>query len=299
MKKKDLISKWLDHELTEDELKAFKNLDAFGSLTRVDQAAEKFAAPDFNADLSYSKLLEKRDSIQVQKSRTNWLKVVASVAAIAVIGVSLFWVISSNNSTQQVMTAMGEKTELVLPDKSEIVLNAGSSLSYDQSNWSSERLVQLSGEALFKVEPGNSFTVQTDAGSIEVLGTRFNVKNRDNWFEVTCFEGLVEVSFGASSYKLAAGNSFRLVNGQPQWEETSTANPAWVSNKSVFRSVPLSSVLAELERQYAIMVKAPTIDKSVIFTGSFTHEDLETALRAISIPLSLSFEVNESSVTLK
>ncbi|PQB04904.1 FecR family protein [Aureitalea marina] len=297
MKKKDLISKWLDHELTADELKAFEASNAFGSLSRIDQAAELVQKPELDVALSYQKLKAKRDQVR-EKSLWNWRRAVVSVAAVAVIALGLFWVVSNNSGMVQVMTAMGEKTELTLPDSSEVVLNAGSSLEYDQ-NWDDVRAVRLNGEALFEVEEGKTFTVETSVGTIQVLGTRFNVKNRDNWFEVTCFDGLVEVKFGASNYKLSAGNSFRLVNGQPHWEETSMTNPAWVANKSIFKSVPLSSVLSELERQYAIEIEATEIDKSVIFTGSFTHEDLETALRAISIPLSLTFEVKENSVTLK
>lgn len=299
MKKKDLISKWLDHELTADELKAFENSDAFGPLSRIDEAAKRFGSPDLDVDHSYQKLLAKRSLTEEKRHSNSWLRIISRVAAVAVIVIGLYWVVSSNNSEQQFMTAMGEKTELTLPDQSAVYLNAASSLSYDESNWSASRLVKLEGEALFEVSKGNAFTVETTSGNITVLGTRFNVKNRDNWFEVSCFEGLVEVQFGASKYKLAAGNAFRIIDGQPQWEENSMTNPSWISNKSVFKSVPYSSVVAELERQYNVNIEAPTIDKNVIFTGSFTHEDLETALKAISIPLSLTYEVNESNVTLK
>ncbi len=299
MKKKDLISKWLDHELTADELKAFEQTDAFGSLSRIDEAAKRFGSPELDIDLSYQKLLAKRESSKSEVSANNWLRIVSRVAAVAVIGIGLYWVIATNGNEQQFVTAMGEKTELILPDQSAVILNASSSLSYDQGDWSSDRVVKLDGEALFEVTDGKSFRVKTTSGDVTVLGTRFNVKNRENWFEVSCFEGLVEVQFGTSKYKLSAGNSFRLLNGQPQWEETSMTNPSWINNKSVFKSVPYQSVLEELERQYGVDIEATTIDKNVIFTGSFTHEDLETALKAISIPLSLTYEVNESNVTLK
>ena len=51
MKKKDLILKWLDHEpLSKLESKAFNDLDASDSFTKISDAAKYFRAPKYDID---------------------------------------------------------------------------------------------------------------------------------------------------------------------------------------------------------------------------------------------------------
>jgi ferric-dicitrate binding protein FerR (iron transport regulator) len=90
--------------------------------------------------------------------------------------------------------ANGEMYAFSLPDQSQVLLNAGSQASFKSWDWSSNRAVSLQGEAYFKVAKGQKFTVETNLGSVTVLGTQFNVKARDNRFEVTCYEGKVQRS---------------------------------------------------------------------------------------------------------
>ena len=73
----------------------------------------------------------------------------------------------------------------------------------------------------------------------------------------------------------------------------------WTQSKSVFTSVPIGKVIEELERQYNIEISAESINKSIIFTGSFTHGNLETAIKAIAIPLDITYEIQKDFVTFK
>jgi len=57
-----------------------------------------------------------------------------------------------------------------------------------------ERIIHLEGEATFKVLKGNSFTVLTPFGKVEVLGTVFTVKAANGLLNVQCSEGKVRVS---------------------------------------------------------------------------------------------------------
>jgi ferric-dicitrate binding protein FerR (iron transport regulator) len=54
-----------------------------------------------------------------------------------------------------------------------------------------------------------NFSVNTTAGVITVLGTQFNVKER-NYFEVHCYEGLVSVTHNNETIKLPPGKHFEL-----------------------------------------------------------------------------------------
>ena len=163
-----------------------------------------------------------------------------------------------------------------------------------------KREVNLVGEAYFKVEKGSQFDVVTWLGKVSVLGTQFNVKQRVNYFEVICYEGLVSVSYKGQVIKLPAGNTFKLIDGVIIEGETKDSVPSWSEkNISSFKSVPYSEVVKEFERQYNIKVETNNIDMEQLFTGSFINSDEELALKSITLPLQLKFnKTNNTTIVL-
>lgn len=99
--------------------------------------------------------------------------------------------------TASVATQPGQTKKLLLPDSSEVLLNAGSRLLYTQKE-PLVREVWLDGEAWFHVkhkEDNRSFIVHTyDHLSVEVLGTRFNVNNFGNKIAVVLQEGSIKLN---------------------------------------------------------------------------------------------------------
>lgn len=96
-----------------------------------------------------------------------------------------------------------------LPDGSKVKLMGNSSLSYNRVTWFWERKLQLLGKALFKVTPGKTFTVQTEAGDVSVLGTKFLVVQQGKKMLVNCEEGSVKVATPVGQRTLTAGQSVR------------------------------------------------------------------------------------------
>lgn len=296
MKKENLIVKWLDLSLNAEELEAFKKLDAAGSFLKISDTAKQFKAPNFDSESSYKNLLEKL--IEVKKTTRPWKNYVASIAAIFVITIGLYFAFFNVNQITYT-AANAEHIVLSLPDLSKVELNSGSELVFDERHWNDYRNLSLKGEAYFKVEKGSSFTVETAHGLVSVLGTEFNVKARNSYFEVSCYEGKVQVDFNNKIYLLNPGNSFRVINNEIKENKTTDSLPMWTKRKSVFKSVPIGDVIEELERQYNVQISAESINKSIIFTGSFTHDNLETAIKAITIPLDITYEIQKDFVTFK
>ncbi len=93
---------------------------------------------------------------------------------------------------------------VVLPDGSHVYLNHNSSISYDENFI--PRTVNLSGEAFFTVVPSTSvFTVASEHGTIEVLGTEFNVKSTSKQIAVDVKKGLVELKTEYNKSKVKKG----------------------------------------------------------------------------------------------
>lgn len=246
MNKEALILKWLDNNLTEEELQEFKNLEDYNDLVELNSSLQNFKVEDYNTSQQLDAVLK---TIKTKKqSQTNWLKPFMRVAAILGICFSLYYYTTTLNTT--VTTEFAQKTTVVLPDASNVSLNAKSNLVYNKSSWKHNRQVTLDGEAFFKVAKGSSFNVITTSGVVTVYGTQFNVKQRPNYFEVICYEGLVGVTYNSQETKLKPGDSFLIIDGKTiAKEKENLPTPSWLNNESSFKSVPYSQVIAEFERQ--------------------------------------------------
>ena len=103
-------------------------------------------------------------------------------------------------TTETFITQKTNFQTIQLPDGSTISLNAESQIKYKKDFNTNYRSLTLSGEAYFDVQKGNTpFTINTNHGQVTVLGTSFNVRSRENGFEVGVNEGIVKVSNDAKS----------------------------------------------------------------------------------------------------
>ncbi len=294
MKREELIKKWLDNNLNSEEQIAFEQLEDYNDLVQLDNAIKSFKSPEFSADENYEGLKSGFNN----RTPKQWYKPLLRIAAILVICFSIYFYVSSLDTS--INTEIAEKTNIELPDTSSINLNSNSQLTYNEKNWVDNRIVRLNGEAFFKVAKGKTFDVITDNGTVSVLGTQFNVKQRNNYFEVTCYEGLVAVTYKNNRVKLPPGNKLRIIDGKLLATEKEIATqPSWLRGESSFNNIALKHVISELENQYNIKVSADGIDTSRIFTGSFTHKNLDLALKSIVIPLNLSYIKSRNSILLK
>ncbi len=300
MKKEDLIIKWLNNQqLTKQESEAFEQLDVFDSYVKISRAATKFKAPDYKSEEAILTLKDKLvPKNQKRATIISYPKVLMRIAAILVLGIGLYFSFVKEYNTR-IQTLASENTSIELPDASVVEMNALSSLSYNKSDWKNNRKITLDGEAFFKVAKGQKFDVYTTRGVISVLGTKFNVKQRDNYLKVTCYEGVVSVSYNDVIKYLKEGDLIemsadKIVEGSLKEQE----KPQWLTNRSVFYSTPYEKVLQELEWQYGLPITTKNIDKSILFTGNFVHFDIETALKSITIPMQLKYSITNKNITL-
>lgn len=296
MEREKLIKKWLDHNLSPEEQKTFERLEDYDQLTKMSSAIKSFKAPEFSVENTFNNL--KSNLKPKEKNSRNWIKPLMRIAAVLAIGFSVYYYSTTLDSNFE--TTIAQQTVVELPDASTVDLNSNSTLSFNKSDWKTNREVKLDGEAFFKVAKGKKFDVITEDGIVTVLGTQFNVKQRGSYFEVTCYEGLVQVTYDNASQKLKPGYTFKVIDGKQFAEEKEVATqPSWLRGETNFTNVPLKYVFLELENQYDLKVDASTIDTSRLFAGSFTHKNLDLALKSITIPLHLSYSKSGKSITIK
>lgn len=295
MKREELIRKWLDNELEPKELELFKSLDDYEDLLRISKGVQGLKPDAFDTHAELKKL---KKAIETKNQQKSWFKPLIAIAAAVVILFGIYQSLAIQET--QVATLASQKQEIQLPDNSTVSLNALSSLSFNKKEWDTEREVQLQGEAFFKVEKGSTFKVKTATGLVIVIGTQFTVKDRDNLFEVICYEGVVRVDHLGGSLTLKKGERYLNIHGMTISETEITAlNPSWINNISSFKSMPFNFVLGEFERQYDITFIENDIDSTQLFTGSFIHDDMDVALKSITLPLNLKYIRNNRMITLK
>ncbi len=294
MDKDYLLKKWLKGELTEAEKKAFEKSPDYPLNKKIIEGAKQFKASHFSSPPNYeefkSTLSSKKRTPYFVKSIQPFLR----MAAILVIGFLLMgYIISMNNV--KISTLPGEKKTVLLPDASIVILNSASEIQYNKLLWSVKRKVNLFGEAFFKVQKGSKFDVVTNKGIVSVVGTQFDVKSRQNIFEVKCFEGVVKVKTKNIVLVLTKGKAIKLLQNKLIEETIHETKPEWLNNKTLFKSVPLSEVIDELGRQYGMDIQAVKVNLNQKFTGGFVHDDLNQALKAITVPFNLTYEIDKSN----
>jgi len=205
-------------------------------------------------------------------------KTIGGVAAAILLLLGINYFMSPNIVT--VATAYGEQQEIILPDGSTVLLDAKSTLTYDKSDWAENKEVKLNGNAYFKVQKSDHFTVSTKNGKIIALGTKFTVNSIDDYLNVKCFEGKIKVITNHENILMPFEVLQKIANNT-QKSVIKYKNPSWLSGESKFQSTPLKYVLKTIENQYDIVFIKKNIDENKLFTGSFNHHNLDLTLKVV------------------
>lgn len=289
------IKKYLNFELSPDEEEAFKKTKEYAKHQKTLELLQNSKAVSFDGKT----LLENINSKKIATSKViplykKWLPI--SIAASILLCFSMFYFYTTKPISHN--TIVGESIRFSLPDESSVWLNAKSEISHNK-DWEDSRDITLKGEAYFEVAKGKKFTVKTPQGIVTVLGTKFNVKQRDDFFEVHCFEGSVAVNYKGNKTILKASDLFSSKINNIQIKNID--KPNWIANKSVFRNTNLNDVLTDISLHYDIkfMETEGFISSPLKYTGSYNYDDdLETTLKVLCQSLNLKYDIKNKLIYL-
>lgn len=293
------ILKWLNRETSDEELAHLQEAKDFKTLEKIAHYASQIETPKVDVDkaLKDFKLKTQKTTKKGKVIPFNFKQVYKYAAAIAVLLTTSYFLFFNNEASFK--TEFAQTKTFNLPDNSEVILNSNSAITFDKKEWESERNLTLNGEAFFKVQKGKKFTVNTEIGEVTVLGTKFNVKERANYFEVKTYEGLVSVAYKDTLVKLPKGTIFKVVNGKIDTVNTFDINEnSWLQKESNFKSTALRFVLKEIENQFGYTIETKEIDLDILYSGGFTHADVNIALQSVTIPLQLSYKIEGKKIII-
>jgi transmembrane sensor len=241
-----------------------------------------------------------------------WWVLAASFAAL--IAASFYLFSNNKTNTRTIQTTYGETRSLYLPDGSEVILNANSSINYS-NKWTvgEDRHVTLKGEAYFIVNEQSTtthrdrFIVHTPELNVEVLGTRFNVNTYRPKTQVVLQKGSVDIVTKTNKeekkYHLIPNQS-AVFDKQNDVVNISKVNSealvSWKDKRFIFDQTPLSDVAIMLENTYGI--KVIINDKELAakqISGEIPTSERKSLLLALSTLYSLKInEINKDTLII-
>lgn len=160
-----------------------------------------------------------------------------------------------------IQTPVGGRYQLNLADGSKVWLNSASSLRFPVFFTSDTREVELKGEAYFEVSKDNKrkFTVRSGNQSVEVLGTRFNIKAYPDepLINTTLIEGSIRVIqlTTKNSELLSPGDQSELGENIKVKRINAQAEVAWKDGYFNFKNADIETVMRQLGRWYGISAR--------------------------------------------
>lgn len=149
-----------------------------------------------------------------------------------------------------IVTARSEPLDLALPDGSRVSLSGDTRLAYRMDEQGRD-LELLQGEAYFDIaRDGRPLQVRTQAGTVHVLGTAFNIDLlSSDAAEVSVYEGSVQVESGTRMVELGVGEMAHIeANAKPTTSVLNETAPDWREGWFVARDESLARVLQEATR---------------------------------------------------
>ncbi len=303
-KNKHQLHEFLNFDLSKEASENFKKSDTYASFSSILDLMDHAKAIDFNAGAALKQLHAKKSEhlpssnpvVSIFRKR-HIIAIAASL--LLIIGISTLYILLPKNHYE---TDVAEHTLFTLPDTSQVWLNADSELEHT-ANWGKSRNIILKGEAYFEVSKGKTFQVNTAAGHVTVLGTKFNVKQRDNIFEVHCYEGEVLVNYKNQSTILKANTYFSssINSNETQVFHNKGTKPLWIQRESVFKNTPLYLVTMDIALQYGITFDIDKrININMAYTGQYHYDEpLESVLTILCASLNLNYSINGKIILLE
>jgi len=291
----------LDHAISRLPAGTTSEIDVEGALRRVKARAATESTPPLQ-------LHAERRSSAPPARRPQWRTRFPAIAAAAILVISLGTWVSIESGTapdaitpapRMLVTGVGVRDSMRLPDGSDVVLGPLSSIIVGQGYGEGTRDIEVRGEAWFDVvhDVRRPFTVRAGAATILDVGTIFSVRSDvSEGVAVTVTEGSVSLRAANASIEqgvvLRAGDNGVLKPGGQVVSRPATEDDlAWLRGRLVFREAPMNEVVASMRRWYGIQLRVSDpslLDKHI--TATFTGEPPERVLEVLRLVLGADIE---------
>lgn len=204
-----------------------------------------------------------------------------------------------------ISTPKGKQFQIILPDRTKVWLNAGSTLKFPTVFSVRDRSVELSGEAYFEVASNKEkpFKVYSGNQTVEVLGTHFNVNayTDEDAILTTLVEGSVKLSRsdGDQSQILKPGQQAKFEKFFKVMEVDTYKAVAWKDGYLNFSHETIPTVMRKIARWYDIDVQYKGSVTKERFVGKiYRFQDISEVLEMLEHTGSVHFKQEGRLITV-
>jgi len=206
-----------------------------------------------------------------------------------------------------IVTPRGGQYQVVLPDGSEVWLNAASSLRFPTAFTGKDRRVEITGEAYFEIakDAAKPFFVKVGNSEVQVLGTHFDIMayTEESTLKTTLIEGSVRFVNGGNANILTPGQQSRLnKDGRISIAGNIDASEvlAWKNGLFHFENAGIEDVMRQLSRWYDVDVAYENKREGNYFFADIPRTtNLSDALKALSLTGKVHFEIQGKKIIVE
>ena len=195
---------------------------------------------------------------------------------------------------------------MLLSDGTRVYLTSNSYLRYPSRFDDDKREVTLVGRAYFEVKKSKvPFIVNTSDMNIEVLGTSFDVESRNTGISssVILVEGSVKVNAQGKSQIIFPDEQISLHRSSKELTVKSVDSrmmTMWKDGVLVVHGQTFGELIESLSSWYGVrIVNKSNVSKTERFNGRFDREDIEAAIKAISISAGIIYKIEDGKLVLE
>lgn len=199
----------------------------------------------------------------------------------------------------------GGEFMITLEDGTKVWLDAETELRYPTNFDAQSRVVYLKGEAYFDVAKmeGKPFIVKIDQMSVNVLGTKFNVNNREaGVVQTVLVEGCVKLKSPGGEVLMAPNQKAEYHGGDEWIVEDVDVSPyvAWKDGNFVFNNESLERIMSKLSSWYDVDVfYTNEAIKNVKLTGDMMrYKDIQELLYFFEKISDVKFLIKNRTITV-
>lgn len=255
--------------------------------SRILEIAERVAAADPGSGDADAATHRTRTSVE-KRGGVGWRAGAVAAAVVAGIAVGMLLPDGSGDTPfgpSALVTGQNEVATVTLEDRTVVRLAPETRLEFSRTG--SGREVTLDGRAFFAVaeRSDDPFRVRLAGGTVEVLGTRFDVEARGDALQVAVVEG--EVRVDAEGERISVG-ARQIARGRgPGTLEVREVDDVyrvvdWLGRFLAFESTPVPQVAEELERRFGVRIEiADGALAARTVTGWFSDQSPEEMIAGI------------------
>ncbi|SEW02692.1 FecR family protein [Chitinophaga sp. YR573] len=265
---------------------------------KEDAVAAEIAWQRLSAKMEGNSWMEETNPIeerlQIEPKRNTWW--MAAAIFVLAAGAGLWWIAGRSNRSETFTGPVMAQ----LKDGSTIELDSLAQLEVLPGFGNRQRLVKLTGKAVFDVTPDavHPFIVKLGEREVKVLGTKFTIDCTDKGFlRVHVNSGRVMVKDNRDSVVLSTGMLLEHQAGQSAKVAGHVMNAE--KKELVFADTPLSEVLQTIAVVYNKEVTVDSVLLGLPVTATFTGEPVENVLSAITFMTNTTIIQHASGIELK